>query len=194
MEVIDKIYTFLKLLIFFLLIRLFRMFRIIVQNYQYSLLWQRQWYPSHSDTRGIREAARDSKTPVFVIGPMSREKRGGLYTAEGVYRANTSEQLGVFGDARVPLFVWLNKILLYEQIAQGNVTNGERKGEERRSSLSFYKVLPKSFSIVSKRKLLETFFSLKGHLKSNLSQTLCISCATKNTIKVIQVCLNVAIA
>jgi len=36
--------------------------------------------------RGIREAARDSKTPVFVIGPLPREKEGGgVYTLRKVF-------------------------------------------------------------------------------------------------------------
>jgi len=62
---------------------------------------------------------RDSKTPVFVIGALLLGRETSLHAAEGVYRANTSGQLDASGRrARVPLFVWLNKILLYEQAAR----------------------------------------------------------------------------
>lgn len=54
----------------------------------------------YSNTREYnRNYARDLKTPVFTIGLTAARRSEGrdLHAVEGVYRANTSGQLGVFG-------------------------------------------------------------------------------------------------
>lgn len=68
-----------------------------------------------------------------------------LHAAEGVYRANTSGQLDASGGrarVHVPLFVRLNKILLYEQAARTRETQDsvekDRRGDVGRAKEESY--------------------------------------------------------
>lgn len=102
---------------------------------------------------GIREITRETsrRQSVFTIGlPRARRSEGrGLHAVEGVYRANTSGQLGVFGarafvcPAKQDIIIRTSHASLSLFLSRDTVDRWTKREKDLFSS-SFYKVCQKS--------------------------------------------------
>lgn len=151
-----------------------------LKNYLFCHI--RDCHVEYFNTGGIREITRETsrRQSVFTIGlpRVRRSEVRGLHAVEGVYRANTSGQLGVFGaraivcPAKQDIIIRTSHASLSLFLSQDIVDRWTKRENDLLSS-SFYKVCQESTV-----GYFFFFFFLKASksfLRSNRWQTLCIS-------------------